>query len=175
MERANKSIFWKRLSTSSNWHYRVSLNLEWSLSSCRLENFFASRTIFVNLRKSAVTSWRWQIPYRQPGLLCTPQNFPRSSKFLGNFYFGTKVTSEALLSIFQNLKVARLQGGTETKLRTCWRNFDLSRSFECFFFCFFLGLFMSSLCSSRWSDQKCCITKCVALKTGFRPRPMWAL
>jgi hypothetical protein len=29
--------------------------------------------------------------------------------------FGTKVTSEAFLSISQNLKVTRLQGGTQTK------------------------------------------------------------
>ncbi len=31
-------------------------------------------------------------------------------------FFGTKVTSEAFLSISQNLKVTRLQGGTQTKL-----------------------------------------------------------
>jgi hypothetical protein len=55
--------------------------------------------------------------YRQPGLLCTPQNFAQSSKFLGKkIFFDTKVTSEAFLSIFQNLKVTRLQGGTQTKL-----------------------------------------------------------
>jgi hypothetical protein len=30
--------------------------------------------------------------------------------------FGTNVTSEAFLSIFQNLKVTRLHGGTQTKL-----------------------------------------------------------
>ncbi len=30
--------------------------------------------------------------------------------------FGTKVTSEAFLSMSQNLKVTRLQGGTQTKL-----------------------------------------------------------
>jgi hypothetical protein len=33
--------------------------------------------------------------YRQPGLLCTPQNFAQSSKFLEKKVFGTKVTSEA--------------------------------------------------------------------------------
>jgi hypothetical protein len=55
-------------------------------------------------------------PYRQPGLLCTPRNFAQSSKFLEKNIFGTKVTSEALLSISQNLKLTRLQGGTQTKL-----------------------------------------------------------
>jgi hypothetical protein len=55
--------------------------------------------------------------YRQPGLLCTPQNFAQSSKFLGKKIFvGTMVTSEAFLSISQNLKVTRLQGCTRTKL-----------------------------------------------------------
>jgi hypothetical protein len=43
--------------------------------------------------------------------LCT------SSKFLGKIkFFGTKVTSEAFLSISQILKVTRLQEGTQTKL-----------------------------------------------------------
>ncbi len=54
--------------------------------------------------------------YRHPGLLCTPQNFAQSSKFLGRNLFDTKVTSEAFLSITQNLKVTCLQGGTQTKL-----------------------------------------------------------
>jgi hypothetical protein len=48
--------------------------------------------------------------------------------FWENYFFGNEVTSEAFLSISQNLKVARLQGGTQTKLWTAWRNFDLSRS-----------------------------------------------
>jgi hypothetical protein len=55
------------------------------------------------------------MPYRQPGLLCTPQNFAKF-KILRKKYFGTKVTSESFLSISQNLKVTRLQGGTQTKL-----------------------------------------------------------
>jgi hypothetical protein len=50
--------------------------------------------------------------YHQPGLLCTPQNFAQSAKKI----FGTKVTSEAFLSISQNLKVTGLQGCTQTKL-----------------------------------------------------------
>jgi hypothetical protein len=55
--------------------------------------------------------------FRLPGLLCTPQNFAQSSKFLGTkIFFGPKVTSEAFLSIFEILKVTRLQGGTQTKL-----------------------------------------------------------
>jgi hypothetical protein len=55
--------------------------------------------------------------YRQPGLLCTPQNSAQSSKILGKkIFFGTKVTFEAFLSISQNLKVKRFQGGTQTKL-----------------------------------------------------------
>ncbi len=65
--------------------------------------------------------------------LCTSQNLAQSSKFLGKNFFGTKVTSEAFLSIAQNRKVTRLLRGTQTKLWTCWRNFDLSRSFERFF------------------------------------------
>ncbi len=49
--------------------------------------------------------------------------------------FGTKVTtSEAFLRISQNSKVTGLQRGTQTKLWTCWRNVDLSRPFERFFF-----------------------------------------
>jgi hypothetical protein len=55
--------------------------------------------------------------YRQAGLLCTPQNFAQSSKFLGKkIFFGTKVASEAFLRVSQNLNVTRLQGGTQTKL-----------------------------------------------------------
>jgi hypothetical protein len=54
--------------------------------------------------------------YGQPGLLCTPRNFAQSSKFLGKKLRGTKITSEAFLSIFLNLKVTRLQGGAQTKL-----------------------------------------------------------
>ncbi len=57
------------------------------------------------------------------------QNFYEKKKM----FFGTKVTSEAFLSISQNLKVTRLQGCKQTKPWTCWRNFDLSRSFERFF------------------------------------------
>jgi hypothetical protein len=36
--------------------------------------------------------------------------------FRKSIFFGTKVTSEAFLSISQDLKVTRLQGGTQTKL-----------------------------------------------------------
>jgi hypothetical protein len=59
--------------------------------------------------------------YRQPGLLYSPRNFAQSSNFLEKKKrnFGTKVTFEAFLSISQILKVTRLQGGTQTKLRTC--------------------------------------------------------
>ncbi len=39
--------------------------------------------------------------------------------FRKKIFFGTKVTSEAFLSITQNLNVLRLQGGTQTKLRIC--------------------------------------------------------
>ncbi len=39
-----------------------------------------------------------------------------SKEIIFFFFFGTKVTSEAFLSISQNLKVIRLQGGTQTKL-----------------------------------------------------------
>ncbi len=52
--------------------------------------------------------------------------------FRKKIFFGTKVTSEAFLSISQNLNVTRLLGGTQTKLWICCQNFDLSRSFERF-------------------------------------------
>ncbi len=53
---------------------------------------------------------------------------------LGKNIFGTKVTSEAFLSISQNFKATRLQGFVQTKRWTfnCWQKFDLSRSFERF-------------------------------------------
>jgi hypothetical protein len=56
--------------------------------------------------------------YRQPGLLCTPQDFAWKFKIFRKIkiFFGTKVTSEAFLSISPNLKVTGLQGGTQTKL-----------------------------------------------------------
>jgi hypothetical protein len=55
--------------------------------------------------------------YRQPGLLCTPRNFAQSSKLVREkIFFGTKVASEAVIIISQNLKVTRLQGGTQTTL-----------------------------------------------------------
>jgi hypothetical protein len=43
--------------------------------------------------------------------LCTKFKILREKIF-----FGTKVTSEAFLSISQDMKVTRLQGGTQTKL-----------------------------------------------------------
>ncbi len=58
------------------------------------------------------------------------KDLKKIQNFRENFFFGTKVTSEAFLSIPQNLKVTRLQGGTHTKLWTCWQNCDLSSSFE---------------------------------------------
>jgi chitin synthase len=36
--------------------------------------------------------------------------------FRKNIFFGTRITSEAFLSISQHLKVTRLQGGTQAKL-----------------------------------------------------------
>jgi hypothetical protein len=39
----------------------------------------------------------------------------------------------------------------------------------------FWGSFMASPCSSRWSDQECCKTECVTLKSTFQTRPMWAV
>jgi hypothetical protein len=45
--------------------------------------------------------------------------------FRKKIFFNTKVTSEAFLCISQNLKVTRLQGCLQTKLWTCWPNFDL--------------------------------------------------
>ncbi len=59
--------------------------------------------------------------------LCT-----KFKNFTKKILFGTKITSEAFSSISQNFKVTRPQGYTQTKLSTCWRNFDLSRSFERF-------------------------------------------
>ncbi len=46
-----------------------------------------------------------KVKYRQPGLLCTPQNFAQSSMFLGKkIFFGTKVTAEALFKHFPKLE-----------------------------------------------------------------------
>jgi hypothetical protein len=59
--------------------------------------------------------------------LCTKFKIYRKKIF-----FGSKVTSETFLSISQNLKFTRLHRGTQTKLWTCWRNFDISRSFARF-------------------------------------------
>ncbi len=104
---------------------------------------------------------------RQPGSLCTPRNFAQGSKFLGKKrFFGTKVTFESFLSISQNLKVTRLQGGTQTKLRT-----DKTLTFQGYLNVF-RGSFMGSLCFSGWSDQKCCKAECGALKSSFQTRPM---
>jgi hypothetical protein len=87
--------------------------------------------------------------------------------FRKNIFFGTKVTSEAFLSISQDLKVTRLQGGTQTKLWTCWRNFDPSRSLERF-----LGLVHGFAVLQRMFRTK---RECVALKTSFQTRLIWAL
>ncbi len=90
-----------------------------------------------------------------------------------NIFFGTKVTSEAFLGLSQHLKVTRLQGGTQTKLWTCWRNFDIFHGHLNVFF--FWGPFMALLCSSRRSGQKCYKTECVALETSFQTRPLLIL
>jgi hypothetical protein len=80
-----------------------------------------------------ITNWPTGVAYRQPGLLCTSRNFAQIKKNVRKkISFGTKVTSESFLSISQNLKATRLKGCTQAKLWTCWRNFDLSRSFERF-------------------------------------------
>ncbi len=48
--------------------------------------------------------------YRHSGLLCTPQNFAQSLTFLvKKKCFGTKVISEAFLSMSQILKDTRLR------------------------------------------------------------------
>jgi hypothetical protein len=44
------------------------------------------------------------------------ETFHEVQNFLGKSIFGTKVTSEAFSSFSQNLKVTRLQGGSQTKL-----------------------------------------------------------
>ncbi len=54
------------------------------------DSFIVSGKISVLLRLLPKRYWK----YREPGLLCTPQNFAQSSKFLGKNIFG-KVTSEA--------------------------------------------------------------------------------
>jgi hypothetical protein len=63
--------------------------------------------------------------------------------------------------------VTRLQGGIE-------QNFELVDETLIFqgHLNIFLGLLMALLCSSRWSDQKCCETECVVLKPSFQARPM---
>jgi hypothetical protein len=88
--------------------------------------------------------------YRQPDLLCTPQNFVPSSKFLGNKYF----------------LVLRLPMRHYWAVPKIWRSHDFrdaqKRNFEPVdetlvfqgHLNVFWGSFMASLCSSRWSDQK---------------------
>ncbi len=96
---------------------------------------------------------KWLGPYRHPGFLCTPQNFAQSSTFSERKKnSATKVTFEASLSISQNLKVTRLQGCTQTKL---WNLLTKLWSFKVIWTFFFWGSFIASLCSSRWSEQKC--------------------
>jgi hypothetical protein len=109
--------------------------------------------------------------YRQPGLLCTPQNLAPSSKFLGKKYF----------------LVLRLPLRHSQAVPKIWRSHDFrdaqKRNFEPVdetlvfqgHLIVFWGSFMASLCSSRWSNRKCCKTECVAFKTSFQTRPMWAL
>jgi hypothetical protein len=115
-------------------------------SKCQIERiwlFLSWNYCFLSLRspwqRVSTTYWyalciraSWKVPSARLTLhstkLCTKFKIFRREKF----FFGTKVTSEAFLSISQILKVTRLQGGTQTKLWTCWRNFDLSRSFERF-------------------------------------------
>ncbi len=104
-------------------------------TACRLPALI----LFVTTAKTLClrgSSARWLTPclrrYRQPGLLCTPQNTKLCTKFKifrKKIFFGTKVTSEAFLSSSQNLKFTRLQGCTKTKRWPRWRNFGLSRSF----------------------------------------------
>jgi hypothetical protein len=50
----------------------------------------------------------------------TLHKLPQSTKIFREIFFvGTKFASEAFLSISQNLKVTRLQGGKQTKFGTC--------------------------------------------------------
>jgi hypothetical protein len=79
--------------------------------------------------------------------------------------FGIKVTSKAFLNISQNLKVDHTSSGRHTNetlnlLTKLW-------SFKVIW-TFFCGSFMALLCSSKWSDKKCCETDRVALKQTFK-------
>jgi hypothetical protein len=51
----------------------------------------------------------------------------------------------------------------------------LCTKFEIFRKKIFFGTKVTSLCSSKWSDQECCKTWCVALKTSFQTRPQCEL
>ncbi len=70
------------------------------------------------------------------------------------------------------MKVTRLQGGPQTKLWTCWQNFELSRSFERIVGRVHVFAVLQPRIS--WSDQKVCKTECVVLETSFQGRPVWA-
>ncbi len=116
--------------------------------------------------------------YRQPGLLRTSRNFAtlqfkifRKKK---NIFF--LLTSRLPLRHFQAFsKIWRSHVFREAHKQ----NFELVDETMIFQghlnVFFFLGSFMASLCSSRWSHQKCRKTECVALKRSYQRRPMWAL
>ncbi len=94
---------------------------------------------YVALLRPALAASRQQVHHLYNPNIPLARLTLHSTKLCTNFkifrkkiFVGTKVTSEAFLSISQNLKVTRLLGGTQRKLWTCWRNFDPSRSFERF-------------------------------------------
>ncbi len=112
----------------------------------------------------------WTHKYRQPGLLCTPRNFAQSSKFLGKKYFW--IPRLSLRHFWAFPKIWRSHVFRDAHKRT-FEVVDEALIFQGHLNVLW-GSFMALLCSSRWSDQKCCKTDCVALKTGFQTRPMRA-
>ncbi len=117
--------------------------------------------------KDASCSWA----YRQPGLLGTQRNFERSSKFLEKQYFlSLRLPLRHFWAFPKIWRSHVFRVGHK-------RNFNLVDETLIFqgHLNVFWGSFMALLCSSRWSDHKCCKTEYVALKTSFQTSPMWAL
>ncbi len=132
-------------------HSRVDHN---SVVSCL---FLPSTKLFKSRNFFNKISFLW----KQPGLLCTSQNFARSSKFLGKKYM-------LLLRLPLRHFLAFPKFWRSHVFRDSHKpNFELVH--ETLIFQGHLniwGSFMASLCSGRWSDQICCKTECVvALKT----------
>jgi hypothetical protein len=142
----------------------------------------------VKRRQSNLYEWKRNLCFStavpsDTGLLCTPQNFAQKlcgSELLGLFKF--KIIRKKIvfgtiwLSLRPFLTFPQIWRSNVSR-EAHKQNFELVD--ETLIFQGHLnviwGSFVALLCSSRWSDQKCCKTECVALKTSFQTRPRWSL